>query len=660
MDNLILTGYGWTEYAVAAAIALKGLDGLAEVAGVSKRRLPELLEATKGVRNVCILGVALGGDEARLAAALKALRRRGVSVTWISAVAASESQRRDVLPFMKSVVDESVALPEVVGRTFGVDAAPFLPYAEDGGRVSAAVRDYRELFEAAQFFYRYYQDETVYAAAIRSLAAGVQPAAWGEDVRRVVEHYRRYRGRELVGKSPQIRTLQERVNRIALFPDARVLILGESGTGKETVAQQIHNKSPRGKEPFYAFNCASVNPSLLESRFFGHEKGAFTGADRATPGLFELANGGTLFLDEIGELPLDAQGILLRVLEGGRFMRVGGGEERFADVRLITATNRNLPARVREGKFRADLYQRLNVVQLRIPALREHKEDIRDIADGWWLGHHHRHLTEEQVAALMDYDYPGNVRELLNLLDRATVLGEDDFAALLAEHREMNAGLAEGETVADCALPDELDAAVRRHVRRVFDKYGQNLSRAAQALKVARNTVKKYLPLVLLCGLSAFAGTTIRSKSDMRLWETVHDRAAPLTWSWAEGADSATLTFSNRVSRTAWSCSVSRAPGKMRGSCVQPAPTVGETVVDVTLVQKAGANEIARETTTLAYVAGAGGGPITVQANPGTRTWTRVREPRVYAVDPAWQGGEGESGYDIAWPDLRGLMLILK
>ena len=141
MDNLILTGYGWTEYAVAAAIALKGLDGLAEVAGVSKRRLPELLEATaKGVRYVCILGVALGGDEARLAAALKALRRRGVSVTWISAVAASESQQRDVLPFMQSVVDESVALPEVVGRTFGVDAAPFLPYAEDGGRVSAAVR----------------------------------------------------------------------------------------------------------------------------------------------------------------------------------------------------------------------------------------------------------------------------------------------------------------------------------------------------------------------------------------------------------------------------------------------------------------------------------------------------------------------------------------
>ena len=153
---------------------------------------------------------------------------------------------------------------------------------------------------------------------------------------------------------------------------------------------------------------------------------------------------------------------------------------------------------------------------------------------------------------------------------------------------------------------------------------------------------------------------TIRTKADMRLWQTVHDRAAPLAWQWEEAADSATLTFSNRVTRAVWAVPVSRESGATRGSCVQPAPAVGETVVDVTLVQKAGANEVARETATLAYVAGAGGGPITVQANPGTRTWTRVREPRVYAVDPAWQGLEGESGYDIVWPDHRGLMLILK
>ena len=153
---------------------------------------------------------------------------------------------------------------------------------------------------------------------------------------------------------------------------------------------------------------------------------------------------------------------------------------------------------------------------------------------------------------------------------------------------------------------------------------------------------------------------TVRTKADMRLWQTVYDRAAPLAWQWEETADSATLTFSNRVTRVVWDVPVSRESGTMRGIYVQTAPAVGETVVDVTLVQKAGANEVARETATLAYVAGAGGGPITVQANPGTRTGTRVRGPRVYAVDPAWQGLEGESGYDIVWPDLRGLMLILK
>jgi transcriptional regulator with PAS, ATPase and Fis domain len=287
--------------------------------------------------------------------------------------------------------------------------------------------------------------------------------------------------------------LKERINRIASFPDARVLILGESGTGKETVALQVHNKSERKNEPFYAFNCASVNPNLLESRFFGYEKGAFTGADKREMGLFELANGGTLFLDEIGELPLEAQGLLLRVLEGGRFMRMAGREEISVDVRLITATNRNLPKRVREGKFREDLYQRLNVIQLRIPSLREHKEDIRDIADGWWLQHNKAHLTEEQIAALMEYDYPGNVRELLNLLERAMVLGEEDFTALVNEHKEMNAGLTDNAASELASTPDEMDAVIRLHVRRIFDKYGQNLSKTAEALKVARNTVRRYL-----------------------------------------------------------------------------------------------------------------------------------------------------------------------
>ena len=242
---------------------------------------------------------------------------------------------------------------------------------------------------------------------------------------------------------------------VAANPEARVLVIGESGTGKETVALQINNRSARRNEAFYVFNCASVNPELLASKFFGHEKGAFTGADKRELGLFELASGGTLFLDEIGELPLAAQGLLLRVLEEGRFMRVGGTEEIAVDVRLITATNRNLPVRVREGKFR-------------------------------------RHLTDEQAAALMAYDYPGNVRELLNVLERAVVFKMEDFSELMIEHQQMNAGLQE-DAPDKSEVPDELDEVIRWHIKKVYQKYGQNVSKAAAALKITRNTLRKYL-----------------------------------------------------------------------------------------------------------------------------------------------------------------------
>lgn len=312
-------------------------------------------------------------------------------------------------------------------------------------------------------------------------------------MKRVIEHYRRYGNRELVGSSAVMKELRSDIVRIAAHPEARVLILGESGTGKETVAAQIHTRSPRRNEPFYAFNCASVNKELLESRFFGHEKGAFTGADKQSLGLFELADGGTLFLDEIGELPLEAQGTLLRVLEGGRFMRLGGHDEIKTDVRLVTATNRNLPRMVREGRFREDLFMRLNVVQIRVPSLREHKEDVREIADTWWFGRFRKHLAEEQIASLMAYDYPGNVRELLNLLERAAVLEESDFARLLVKHREMNAGLNDDDLAEGACMTDELDVVVQRHVRKIFAKYSQNLSRTAAALKISRNTLRKYV-----------------------------------------------------------------------------------------------------------------------------------------------------------------------
>lgn len=284
--TLIPTGWGWKEYPVATAVALKAMGGAADVMGMSRRRLPEFLESYAGAhRKIVLLGLGLSGDEPRPANALTALKKRGVEVTWVSALDLTPSQRELFGDNLKVRLLSDAMLLEAVGEVYGVAIADFEPYASEDKRTTRAVKDWQELVDTAMYAYRNYQDEATYAKAIRYLAAGVSERDWDAEACRAVAHYRRYGGREHVGRSVQMRTSQARINRIAAFPDARVLILGESGTGKETVALQIHNKSPRRDEPSYAFNCASVTPDLLEIRFFGHERGAFTGADRQRAGL---------------------------------------------------------------------------------------------------------------------------------------------------------------------------------------------------------------------------------------------------------------------------------------------------------------------------------------------------------------------------------------
>jgi len=487
MENLILTGWGWKSYPCAAALALRHWKR-ADIFGMSTRRLPEFLLGAGRYKNIVILGVGLTGDPELLEKALKKLKAKSVHVSWISAIDVPESISEGIRSSLDIFVDgENVA--EAASLCYGLPYEDIEPITVDNDP-DPKVLPYHQLLEAAMYSYRNYQDEKSYGDAIRHIANGDPESRWSDSERQLVEHYKRYGNRELVGKSQAMQDLLEKINLAAPHTNARVLIYGESGTGKETVALQIHNKSPRRNEPYIAFNCASVTPNLLEDRFFGHEKGAFTGAGEMKHGLFEQANGGTLFLDEIGELPLEAQGILLRVLEGGRFTRMGGSAEIEVNVRLLTATNRDLAGMVRDGKFREDLFHRLNVVQIRVPPLREHKCDIDQIANGYWLKQHKHRLEPEQIEALKTYDYPGNVRELFNLLERASVLDEQDFTRLLAEHKQMTASLAPATTA---EVPDELDAAIRLHVKRVFEKYNNNLSKTAEALKAARNTVRKYL-----------------------------------------------------------------------------------------------------------------------------------------------------------------------
>src|SRR5690606_38750480 len=238
---------------------------------------------------------------------------------------------------------------------------------------------------------------------------------------------------EVIGEAPAFREVLNIAARVAAYPTT-VLVTGESGTGKEAVARAIHRSSPRADHPFVAINCGAIPENLLESELFGHEKGAFTGAERAREGIFAEADGGTLFLDEIGELPQSLQVKLLRALQERRVRPVGGSREREVDVRLVAATARDLVEDVATHRFREDLYYRVNVVHLHLPPLRSRREDIPLLANPFLQRHAERlgiaaePLEPEVPSLLVRYAWPGNVRELENVLERALVLSGGKIA----------------------------------------------------------------------------------------------------------------------------------------------------------------------------------------------------------------------------------------
>jgi DNA-binding NtrC family response regulator len=240
---------------------------------------------------------------------------------------------------------------------------------------------------------------------------------------------------EVIGSSPAWRRVRELIGHVAPS-QATLLLTGESGTGKEVIATMVHRLSTRAEQPFIVLNAAALPPTLLEAELFGYEKGSFTGAHERKPGQFELADGGTLFLDEIGDMAIEIQAKLLRVLQDGTFKRLGGTKELQVDVRLITATNKNLMEEVRLRHFREDLYYRLNVIAIRLPALRERRSDIPLLASHFlrkYAGVNHKQVSSiqpEALEALKSYDWPGNVRELENVIERAVVLCQSDSISL--------------------------------------------------------------------------------------------------------------------------------------------------------------------------------------------------------------------------------------
>jgi len=296
---------------------------------------------------------------------------------------------------------------------------------------------------------------------------------------------------QLVGESPQIQAVRQLILRVAAT-DSKVLITGESGTGKELVAFAIHQNSRRRAAPFVKFNSAAIPRELVESELFGSEKGAFTGADKRTQGKLEMAHQGTLFLDEIGDMHSEAQAKILRVIEEGRFERVGGRTTIAIDVRILAATNRPLEEMIRAGTFREDLFYRLNVVPVRLPPLRERTGDIAIL-----LGHYTRffarelnqplkHFDPAAIAMLQGYPFPGNVRELKNLVERLCILVSG--AAIRPEDVAPHVGIAAtGHALVSGAIHEASFAVARKQFEKQYleqqlDRFGWNISRTAQAI----------------------------------------------------------------------------------------------------------------------------------------------------------------------------------
>ncbi len=393
------------------------------------------------------------------------------------------------------VVVMDVRMPDLDGLEVlrrAREARPGLPVVIMSGHGS--IETVRQAFKLGAFDYleKPITEREKLVAAVRNAVAFSRLAAENAELRREAGSV------TMLGRSPAMQKLLELVRR-AGPSEGRVLITGENGTGKELVARALHDASRRREGPFVKVNCAAVPADLIESELFGHEKGAFTGAVAARRGRFELADQGTLFLDEVGDMPPAMQAKVLRVLQEGEFERVGGHQTLKCDVRVVAATNKELPAEVAAGRFREDLYYRLAVVPIRVPPLRERAEDVPELAEAFLVeacarnGRRAMTLARDAFPALQAHGWPGNVRELRNLVERMAILcdgprisAEEVAAVLPGARRPRPERFREG-----VPLKDLMDEAERDIVLAALEKHQDNVAETARALGLERSHLYK-------------------------------------------------------------------------------------------------------------------------------------------------------------------------
>lgn len=567
--NLIITGWYYPEYMAAAAAAYIGYHGEADIVGASMTRLASVMEKHGfGYEHVDVLGVGLENNLERLAAVLKALKEKGVTTRWIS------QRKFPMKPEIESALAENggsfsevrVAMTdtliEAVGEVIEDDTdelenavsrlRPFATY-EVLTPEKYALRQNEDdeplrmqdvwpfIYQAARYRSSDRGDDKVCGQVIRSLARGecrdirTLTCAYGALIK---DYLQGYHG-ELLGTSRVTDELRVLLKDVAQADKANVMIFGETGVGKQVAAEFIHAHSieSRRKNLFAEMNCACAgDDDMLMDALFGHEVGAYTDAKTVRKGIFEEANGGTVFLDEIATAGPKVQAMLLKVLDGKPIQRVGGCSEKEirVDVRIISATNEDLQQMVIDGRFRHDLYERLCGLVVEIKPLYERIEDVEPIANGRWRVLTGESLTKKQVEQLKKYDYPGNVRELISIVNHAHFLKEKDFSKVIAAREKANARIidwrrrlrleaagraenAEAREMVPCMTPsaaqaqapeaeDELqkrlnalsskDRAKAEGFINTYRDCGCDMRRVRRETTVNRNTMLKYLKKV--------------------------------------------------------------------------------------------------------------------------------------------------------------------